>query len=154
MITGQLNQFQTAAARSEGVTRICVRNHNRFFRRVCVESRSQNCAGRGRDRAGICGRRLRVGNGVRVQRRLRQVRIILLLFDKPKAEQNDANRNNNNASSVHEKSVNMLRCDAEFVLRHRVMTAIAPRLTAADTFRRQCASHQSAVRMNRFNRVL
>jgi hypothetical protein len=89
------------------------------------------------------------------------MRIILLLFDKPEAEQNDADRNNNDASAIHENLIGVSQNDFacrlppfRFNLRDWIVPAIAPWMTAANTFRREPAADDCAVRTNRLNRVL
>ena len=80
---------------------------------------------------------------------------MLLLLDKPEAEQDDAERDNNDSSSIHEKlNVECRMSNDEFFFRHRVMPAAAPRMTAANPLHRQPPARHRALRADRVHRIL
>jgi len=96
------------------------------------------------------------------------MRVILLLLDKPEAEQDDAERDNNDSSSVHEKLKGMFRRDSRFCLLPsafclgcRVVSAtplrasgVTPRMTTANPLHRQPPARHRAPRADRVHRIL
>ena len=80
---------------------------------------------------------------------------MLLLLDKPEAEQDDAERDNNDSSSIHEKLIFEIRNPESGILsRHRVVSAAAPRMTTANPLHRQPPARHRALRADRVHRIL
>ena len=101
-----------------------------------------------------------------------------MLLDEPDAKQDGAERDYDDAGTIHDRLNSELRTPAfasgsgaaslnpgrvkaqrgransERYFRHRVMPAITPRMTAADAIRRQRASSQNAARLNCLDRIL